>query len=212
MCASCGAPTRVGHQLLEDGRKVADLPQVQGEYWTNERPQRTLRQDCCALTRSSGTQPDGRHQDLEDRGEHGMGEGTQTQDRGHRRRRARQDHRPEGPAIRDRRNRLPSSRCARTCPIGAMVTSAAADVRVPGRLIAIALPRVRDFRGISPRALTAAEYTLGLRDQLIFPEIDYMKRQDPRDEHLGCDDRPDERRSATVAAVAGMPFGRTDFC
>ena len=44
------------------------------------------------------------------------------------------------------------------------------------RLISIALPRVRDFRGISPKGFDGCgNYTLGLQDQLIFPEIDYMK-------------------------------------
>src|SRR4029077_19019643 len=44
------------------------------------------------------------------------------------------------------------------------------------RLLSIALPRVRDFRGVSPRGFDGrGNYTLGLRDQLLFPEIDYMK-------------------------------------
>jgi large subunit ribosomal protein L5 len=44
------------------------------------------------------------------------------------------------------------------------------------RLVAIALPRVRDFRGISPKGFDGrGNYTLGLRDQLLFPAIDYMK-------------------------------------
>ena len=62
-------------------------------------------------------------------------------------------------------------------PIGAMVT-----LRGPrmyeflDRLIAVALPRVRDFRGVSPRGFDGrGNFTMGLRDQLIFPEIDYLK-------------------------------------
>ena len=44
------------------------------------------------------------------------------------------------------------------------------------RLINVALPRVRDFRGVSPDAFDGrGNYTLGLRDQLIFPEIEYDK-------------------------------------
>jgi large subunit ribosomal protein L5 len=44
------------------------------------------------------------------------------------------------------------------------------------RLVSIALPRVRDFRGVSPRGFDGrGNYTLGLRDQLIFTEIDYLK-------------------------------------
>jgi large subunit ribosomal protein L5 len=44
------------------------------------------------------------------------------------------------------------------------------------RLVNIVLPRVRDFRGVSPKAFDGrGNYTLGLRDQLVFPEIDYTK-------------------------------------
>jgi large subunit ribosomal protein L5 len=62
-------------------------------------------------------------------------------------------------------------------PIGAMVTLRGQRMyEFLDRLIAVALPRVRDFRGISPKGFDGrGNYTLGLRDQLIFPEIDYMK-------------------------------------
>jgi large subunit ribosomal protein L5 len=44
------------------------------------------------------------------------------------------------------------------------------------RLMNVALARVRDFRGVSPKAFDGrGNYTLGIRDQLIFPEIDYSK-------------------------------------
>jgi large subunit ribosomal protein L5 len=44
------------------------------------------------------------------------------------------------------------------------------------RLVNVALPRVRDFRGVSPKSFDGrGNYTLGVRDQLIFPEIDYSK-------------------------------------
>ena len=49
------------------------------------------------------------------------------------------------------------------------------------RLVNIALPRVRDFRGVSPKSFDGrGNYTLGLRDQLIFPEIDYSKADKAR--------------------------------
>ena len=62
-------------------------------------------------------------------------------------------------------------------PIGTMVTLRGDRMyEFLDRLISIALPRVRDFRGISPRGFDGrGNYTLGLRDQLIFLEIDYMK-------------------------------------
>ena len=62
-------------------------------------------------------------------------------------------------------------------PIGAMVTLRGDKMyEFLDRLIAIALPRVRDFRGVSSKSFDGrGNYTLGLRDQLIFAEIDYAK-------------------------------------
>ncbi len=61
--------------------------------------------------------------------------------------------------------------------IGCMVTVRARRMyEFMDRLINVALPRVRDFRGISPRAFDGrGNYTLGIREQVIFPEIDYDK-------------------------------------
>src|SRR5204862_523603 len=61
-------------------------------------------------------------------------------------------------------------------PIGAMVTLRGERMwEFLDRLISVALPRVRDFRGVSPRGFDGrGNYTLGLKDQLLFPEIDYM--------------------------------------
>jgi large subunit ribosomal protein L5 len=62
-------------------------------------------------------------------------------------------------------------------PVGATVTLRGARMyEFLDRLMSIALPRVRDFKGISPKGFDGrGNYTLGLRDQLLFPEIDYMK-------------------------------------
>ena len=62
-------------------------------------------------------------------------------------------------------------------PIGTMVTLRGDRMwEFLDRLISIALPRVRDFRGVSPKGFDGrGNYTLGLKDQLIFPEIDYNK-------------------------------------
>lgn len=62
-------------------------------------------------------------------------------------------------------------------PIGAMVTLRGERMyEFFDRLTSIALPRVRDFRGVSPRGFDGrGNYTMGLKDQLIFIEIDYMK-------------------------------------
>jgi large subunit ribosomal protein L5 len=62
-------------------------------------------------------------------------------------------------------------------PIGAMVTLRGDRMyEFLDRLVNVALPRVRDFRGVSTKSFDGrGNYTLGLRDQLIFPEIDYAK-------------------------------------
>ncbi len=62
-------------------------------------------------------------------------------------------------------------------PIGCMVTLRGDRMyEFLDRLLNVALPRVRDFRGVSPKSFDGrGNYTLGLKDQLIFPEIDYNK-------------------------------------
>ena len=60
-------------------------------------------------------------------------------------------------------------------PVGVMVTLRSEKMySFLDRLINIALPRIRDFRGISPKSFDGrGNYSLGIREQLIFPEIDY---------------------------------------
>jgi len=62
-------------------------------------------------------------------------------------------------------------------PVGTMVTLRGERMyEFLDRLLNVALPRVRDFKGVSPKGFDGrGNYTLGLRDQLLFPEIDYMK-------------------------------------
>ena len=91
-------------------------------------------------------------------------------------------------------------------PIGAMVTLRGERMyEFLDRLIAIALPRVRDFRGVSPKGFDGrGNYTLGLRDQLMFPEIDYMKVDKSRGMNISVvTTAQDGRRSAAAAAADG---------
>ena len=76
------------------------------------------------------------------------------------------------------------------------------------RLLNIALPRVRDFRGLSPRSLDGrGSYTLGIRDQLIFPEIDYSKVDKTRGMNitLVSDAKTDEEALALLRHL-GVPL------
>jgi large subunit ribosomal protein L5 len=76
------------------------------------------------------------------------------------------------------------------------------------RLMTIALPRVRDFKGVSPRGFDGrGNYTLGLRDQLLFPEIDYMKVDKARGMNVSVvtTARSDEEARKLLKFI-GMPF------
>jgi large subunit ribosomal protein L5 len=76
------------------------------------------------------------------------------------------------------------------------------------RLITLALPRVRDFRGVSTRAFDGrGNYTLGIREQIIFPEINYDKIDKIKgmSVNFGTSARTDEHGRALLAAF-GMPF------
>jgi len=94
-------------------------------------------------------------------------------------------------------------------PIGTMVT-----LRGPrmwdflDRLMAVALPRVRDFRGVSPRGFDGrGNYTLGLKDQLLFPEIDYMKVDKARGMNISVvTTASTDEESRKLLQLLGMPF------
>ncbi|MDP9365091.1 MAG: 50S ribosomal protein L5 [Chloroflexota bacterium] len=98
-------------------------------------------------------------------------------------------------------------------PIGAMVT-----LRGPrmyeflDRLTAVAMPRIRDFRGVSPNSFDGrGNYTLGLREQLAFPEIDYDRIDKTRGLEMSfvTTARNDEE-GRRLLALLGMPFARTE--
>lgn len=76
------------------------------------------------------------------------------------------------------------------------------------RLVNVALPRVRDFRGLSTKSFDGrGNYTLGLRDQLIFPEIDYSKVQKVKGMNIcivTSAESDDEAR--TLLRLMGFPF------
>jgi large subunit ribosomal protein L5 len=94
-------------------------------------------------------------------------------------------------------------------PIGAMVTLRGDRMfEFLDRLINVALPRVRDFRGVSGKSFDGrGNYTLGLRDQLIFPEIDYAKVEKMKGMNITIvtTARNDEQARALLKHL-GMPF------
>jgi large subunit ribosomal protein L5 len=94
-------------------------------------------------------------------------------------------------------------------PVGVMVTLRADRMYAfLDRLINLALPRIRDFRGVSPKSFDGrGNYTLGLREQLIFPEIEY----DSIDQIRGMDisiitTANNDEEGRALLKQFGMPF------
>jgi large subunit ribosomal protein L5 len=94
-------------------------------------------------------------------------------------------------------------------PIGAMVTLRGERMwEFLDRLISVALPRVRDFRGVSARGFDGrGNFTLGLKDQLLFPEIDYMKVDKARGMNISVvTTAKTDEESRKLLQLLGMPF------
>ena len=98
-------------------------------------------------------------------------------------------------------------------PIGAKVTLRGARMyEFLDRLVSIALPRIRDFRGLNPRSFDGrGNYSLGVREQIIFPEIDYDAIQQVRglDVTITTSAQTDEQARALLQAL-GLPFASAD--
>jgi large subunit ribosomal protein L5 len=93
--------------------------------------------------------------------------------------------------------------------IGAMVTRRGDRMyEFLDRLISVALPRVRDFRGISGKAFDGrGNYTLGVREQLIFPEIDFNKVDKTRGMNISIvTTATNDEQARSLLKALGMPF------
>jgi large subunit ribosomal protein L5 len=94
-------------------------------------------------------------------------------------------------------------------PIGTMVTLRGGRMyEFLDRLISIALPRVRDFKGVSPKGFDGrGNYTLGLKDQLMFLEIDYMRVDKARGMNVSvCTTAKTDQEARRLLQLMGMPF------
>jgi large subunit ribosomal protein L5 len=113
------------------------------------------------------------------------------------------------PVTRRAKKSIAAFKVRKGMPIGTMVTLRGARMwEFLDRLTSIALPRVRDFKGVSPRGFDGrGNYTLGLRDQLLFPEIDYMKVDKARGMNVSVvtSARTDEE-ARKLLQLMGMPF------
>jgi len=113
------------------------------------------------------------------------------------------------PVITKAKKSIASFKLRQGMPIGVMVTLRGERMyEFLDRLVSIALPRVRDFRGVSPKAFDGrGNYTMGIREQLIFPEIDFNKVDKMRGMNISIvtTARNDEQARALLKAL-GMPF------
>jgi large subunit ribosomal protein L5 len=115
-------------------------------------------------------------------------------------------------AVRRAKKSIAQFKVRQGMPIGAMVTLRGERMyEFLDRLMNIALPRVRDFRGVSPKGFDGrGNYTLGLRDQLIFLEIDYLKVDHGRGMNVcvATTAKTDEE-ARKLLQLLGMPFRTT---
>src|SRR5271166_877755 len=113
------------------------------------------------------------------------------------------------PSVRRSRKSIAAFKLREGMPVGVSVTlRSERSYEFLDRLVSIAIPRIRDFRGLSPRSFDGrGNYSLGVREQIIFPEIDY----DAIDEVRGMDITITTTAANDVEAFAllsalGMPF------
>src|SRR5215211_2576609 len=113
------------------------------------------------------------------------------------------------PQIRRARKSIAGFKLREGMPVGARVTLRGARMwEFLDRLVSIALPRIRDFRGLSPRSFDGrGNFSLGIREQIIFPEIDYDDVQTVRglDVAITTTAQTDDEGLALLRGL-GMPF------
>jgi large subunit ribosomal protein L5 len=113
------------------------------------------------------------------------------------------------PVITRARKSIANFKLRKNMPIGAVVTLRGDRMyEFFDRLTNVAMPRVRDFRGVSTRAFDGrGNYTLGLRDQLVFPEIDYAKVDKTKGMNITIvTDAKTDVEALALLRHMGMPF------
>jgi large subunit ribosomal protein L5 len=113
------------------------------------------------------------------------------------------------PVITRARKSIANFKLRKNMPIGAMVTLRGDRMyEFFDRLANVALPRVRDFRGLSTRAFDGrGNYTLGLRDQLVFPEVDYAKVEKVKGMNISIvTDAHSDAEGLALLRHLGLPF------
>ena len=115
------------------------------------------------------------------------------------------------PSVRRARKSIAQFKVREGMPVGVAVTlRGERSYEFLDRLMSIAIPRIRDFRGLSPRSFDGrGNYSLGVREQIIFPEVDYDEIDQVRglDITITTTASSDEESFALLEAL-GMPFSR----
>jgi large subunit ribosomal protein L5 len=113
------------------------------------------------------------------------------------------------PVTRRSKKSIAAFKVRKGMPIATMVTLRGERMwEFLDRLMTIALPRVRDFKGVSPKGFDGrGNYTLGLSDQLLFPEIDYMKVDKARGMNVSVvTTAKTDQEARKLLQFIGMPF------
>jgi large subunit ribosomal protein L5 len=115
------------------------------------------------------------------------------------------------PSVRRARKSIAQFKVRDGMPVGVAVTlRGERSYEFLDRLMSVAIPRIRDFRGLNPRSFDGrGNYSLGVREQIIFPEVDY----DEIDQIRGLDitittTAPSDEESYALLEALGMPFSR----
>ena len=115
------------------------------------------------------------------------------------------------PSVRRARKSIAAFKLREGMPVGVTVTlRGERSYEFLDRLVSIAIPRIRDFRGLNPRAFDGrGNYSMGVREQIIFPEVDY----DEIDQVRGLDitittTAPTDEEAFALLEAFGMPFAR----
>jgi large subunit ribosomal protein L5 len=114
--------------------------------------------------------------------------------------------------IRRARKSIASFKVREGMPVGARVTLRGARMwEFLDRLVSIALPRIRDFRGLDPGSMDGrGNFSLGIREQIIFPEIDYDQIAGIRGLDVAITTTaPDDEQGLALLRALGMPFAQT---
>jgi large subunit ribosomal protein L5 len=115
------------------------------------------------------------------------------------------------PSVRRARKSIAQFKVREGMPVGVAATlRGERSYEFLDRLMSIAIPRIRDFRGLNPRSFDGrGNYSLGVREQIIFPEVDY----DEIDQVRGLDitittNAANDEESFALLEALGMPFAR----